>query len=269
MNTFVHNPSPNGMAQEPKTLDKPDGEAAPAPEQSRPREWKSPLDGIEEGMRADQLESLGWLRRYGMGVAERLDRYSRGLLLARDLQEPFHNVDVTLAFSRVARAVRQIIVLEQETAGVREMRVPRAVAQRAPKAEAAPRDAESDAPPSDTSISRPADRDTEREADDLTDPDDIDDYDDYDDYRSGPVEEIAAQVRAELDAMPDAGRVARRLAEAPADMLAPLSSEPEPAQTFQTSRERLPGETAEEWHQRHLAARIRALEAKYGATGPP
>ncbi|HLG86075.1 MAG TPA: hypothetical protein VKZ79_02650, partial [Alphaproteobacteria bacterium] len=113
MNGFAQDTSPDGPAREDRPLDKPAGEAAPA------RERKGPLDGIEEGMRADQLESLGWLRRYGMGIAERLDRYARGLLLSQMLQEPFHDVDVALAFARIAKAVRQIIVLEQETAGIR------------------------------------------------------------------------------------------------------------------------------------------------------
>ena len=206
-------------------------------------------------MRADQLESLGWLRRYGMGVAERLDRYSRGLLLAADLQEPFKDVDVALAFSRVARSVRQIIVLEQETAGVREMRVPRALVERAASEQAAAaREPDNGAP-----VSRSVDRDLDR------DPDDVDDYDDYDDYRSGPVAEIAAEVRAELDAMPGAAHVTRAMAGTAASIAALA---PAPAEICDDRRERLPGETAEEWRQRHLAARIRALDAKYG-TGPP
>src|SRR5579883_447477 len=236
MNPLAQDPSPDGPAREDRPLDKPAGEAAPA------RERKGPLDGIEEGMRADQLESLGWLRRYGMGIAERLDRYARGLLLSQMLQEPFHDVDVALAFSRIAKAVRQIIVLEQETAGIRDMRVPQDVAERtAPRARrAAAQEAAARA------VAAGLEADADREADDLIDRDDLidpDDTRDCDDYRSGP-------------------------AEAPAAMLAPLSPAPEPAPIAETPRERLPGETSEQWRDRLLAARIRALEAKYG-TGPP
>jgi hypothetical protein len=73
MNTVIQNASLNGRVQETEALDKPAGEAAAA---ARP---KSPLDGIEEGLRADRLESLGWLRRYGMGVAEWLAALRRRL----------------------------------------------------------------------------------------------------------------------------------------------------------------------------------------------
>ncbi|HLG88176.1 MAG TPA: hypothetical protein VKZ79_13375, partial [Alphaproteobacteria bacterium] len=233
MNPLVQNPSPDGQVP----LDKPAGEAAPA------RERKGPLDGIEEGMRADQLESLGWLRRYGMGIAERLDRYARGLLLSQMLQEPFHEVDVALAFSRIAKSVRQIIVLEQETAGIRAMRVPHDVAERtAPRARrAAAQEAAARA------VAAGLEADADREADDLIDRDDTRDCDDY---RSGPAEAIMAEVRADLDAMPGAALVARRLAEAPAAMLAPLSPAPEPAPIAETPRERLPGETSEQWRDR-------------------
>ncbi|HLG88761.1 MAG TPA: hypothetical protein VKZ79_16350, partial [Alphaproteobacteria bacterium] len=146
-------------------------------------------------------------------------------------------------------------VLEQETAGIRDMRVPHDVAERtAPRARrAAAQEAAARAVAAGL------------EADDLIDRDDTRDCDDY---RSGPAEAIMAAVRAELDAMPGAALVARRLAEAPAAMLAPLASAPEPAPIAETPRERLPGETSEQWRDRLLAARIRALEAKYG-TGPP
>ena len=237
MNAFASNISPNGPAQALPALDKPAGEAAPAP-----REYKSPLDGIEEGMRADQLESLGWLRRYGMEIAERLDRCSRGLLLFKE-EPAFKDVDVALAFSRVAKAVRQIIVLEQETAGLREMRVPRAVAERAEATE----------PACGAPASRP-ERDLDRE--------ELRDRDDYDDYSTAPAQEIMAAVRAELDSLPGATLAACQMAGLPIPDLEPLIPTP-----FDPG-ERLPDETGEAWRQRLLAARIEALEAKYG-TGPP
>ena len=246
MNAFAPDTSPDGIAQEPPPLDKPAGEAAPAPEESW-REHRSPLDGIEEGMRADQLESLGWLRRYGMEIAERLDRCSRGLLLFKE-EPAFKDVDVALAFSRVAKAVRQIIVVEQETAGLREMRVPRAVAERAAPAE--PQEPEFGAQAS--RIDRDADLDHE----------DLRDRNDIDDYSSAPVQEIMTGVRAELDALPGAQIAACQMAGLPMPDLEPVIPTP-----FDPG-ERLPGETGEAYHQRLLAARIQALEAKYG-TGPP
>jgi len=244
VNAFAPDTSPNGTAQEPPPLDKPAGEAAPPPKESILGERKSPLDGIEDGMRADQLESLGWLRRHGMAIADRLDRYSQGLLLFRE-QEAFKDVDVALAFSRVAKAVRQIIVLEQETAGLREMRVPRALAERAES-----REPEYGAPASRI------DRDDVR--DDLSDRDDIDDYD-----HTSPIEEIIAEVRADLDALPGAALAAQQMSRTAEPELAPDAITP-----FDPG-ERLPDESAEAYHQRLLAARIQALEARYGSTGPP
>jgi len=217
-------------------------------------------------MRADQLETLGWLRRYGMGIAERLDRYARGLLLSEMLQEPFEDVDVTLAFSRIAKSIRQIIVLEQETAGIREMRVPQDVAQRtAARAERAAAE-ERAAREIAAQVARELASNEDNEADD---PVDRDDTQDYDDYRAGPAEEIIAEVRATLDAMPDAGLVAQRLNAAPDAMLEPLTAKPaapaEPAAPAdQPSPEAAPSDAADDPVQRIIAA----MMARRG-TGPP
>lgn len=208
-NRATTHPTANGHAGEQSAPGEPEGGATPGAKQG-PAELGAPklgpLEGIEEGMRADQLESLGQLRHFGVAIAERLDRHARGLLLFKE-EPAFRDCDVALAFSRVARAVRQIVVLEQETAGVREMRVPRPLTERDAQAESV--QAEAVAPAADMPApSERLDREEPDDADDLRDPDDTDDYDDDDDYRSGPVGEVIAQVRADLAAAPGASLTA-------------------------------------------------------------
>jgi hypothetical protein len=134
--------------------------------------------------------------------------------------------------------------------------VPRDVAERAAEREAArPK-------PDYSAIIASLERDEASEPDDRRDRDDTQDYDDY---RSGPVDAIIADLRAELDAMPGAAHVACAMAATSASIEAIA---PEPAETREDANGRLPGETGEQWRQRLIAERVRALEAKYG-TGPP
>jgi len=164
----------------------------------------SPLAGIEEGTRADEdridafasvdLECLAELRGIGMAIAEGLGRYVAGTLLPSE-EKVFKGCDVALAFSRVARAVRQIIVLEQEVMGLREKHWLKEKPRRTELAE-----------PLHESVER-ADR-PERER--------FRDYDDYDDYLKGTPEEIIAQVRAELMSLPGAALVMAGRASEPA-----------------------------------------------------
>ena len=192
----------------------------------------SPLAGIEEGMRADELESLGFLRRCGCNIAEKLDRHASGLLLFRE-QPAFEGVDVALAFSRVAKAVRQIVVLEQETAGVRPMPVRREAAEVAASAEASDLDALKAGEADATRPERSEPRELPDE-DDLRDPDDTDDYDDYAELRSGTLEQAIARIAADLGALPGAALVKMEMAAelAKADMpeaTPPAAETPEPS----------------------------------------
>ena len=97
MDTFVQNTSPDGTAQEPEDLDKPAGEAAPA------------------NRLALQLDRLGRLADIAMEMAEGLARKAAGI--EKEGSDGYEAV--CLAFTRVARAVRQINFQEQEILGLR------------------------------------------------------------------------------------------------------------------------------------------------------
>ena len=186
-------------------------------------------------MRADQLESLGFLRRCGCHIAGRLDRYAAGLdrpaagsLLFRD-ESPFAGVDVALGFSRVAKAVRQIVVLEQETAGVRPIAVKReAAAVPAPAAVASDRDALKAGEADATRPQRLVHEDAHDlpDAEDLHDRDDIDDYDDYAELRSGTLQDAIARISRDLNALPGAALVKQQMEERLAKVDLPEPAQP-------------------------------------------
>ena len=101
MNAFAQETSPNGPAQEPQALDKPAGEAAP--------------EGRQERL-ARQLDRLGRLADMAMELAEGLTRRAAEI----EVQGGDGYEAACLAFTRVARAVRQINFQEQEILGLRE-----------------------------------------------------------------------------------------------------------------------------------------------------
>ena len=150
------------------------------------------MDGTDDmdALSDSDLECLGALRAVGMAIAEGVGRYVKGELSPEETQA-FKGCDAALAFSRVARAVRQIIVLEQEVMGLREKHWLKD--KPAAKEEAAER-----AEPVHERVER-LDRPERRER--------FDDYNDYDDYFKGTPAEIIAQVRAELMALPSAALV--------------------------------------------------------------
>jgi hypothetical protein len=116
-----------------------------------------------------QLEALRIARDATVNIIDKIDRASAGLLEAREDHPMSGTVDLCLAFDRAARTLRQIIVLEQEVAGLREPQrrySPAAPADGAAPKTAAPNDSEDR-----------AERDADYERDDLRDRDDIDDYD--------------------------------------------------------------------------------------------
>ena len=67
---------------------------------------------------ARHLATLDRLEAVGMSLVDRIERVSSGTASEAEAAL-FAEQDVVLAFTRVARAVRQIIVLSQETIGLR------------------------------------------------------------------------------------------------------------------------------------------------------
>jgi hypothetical protein len=169
------------------------------------RDWSEKLKEVE-AIRAREmpvretaaaLGDLQHLRSYAMGFAERLDRQARGLLTVAE-QENAERGDLSLKFVRTARSVRQIVVLEQETMGLRPIPEARAAARPSPSH----REAVGPSPGSSPgqALSRDAEErhDNERrEPSDLKDRErsDLDDLYDYDD---GPLEQVLAGVRKAL-----------------------------------------------------------------------
>jgi hypothetical protein len=149
-----------------------------------------PPPGGFRAMRDRQMAELARMRAAGMATIERIGRWSDGLLSAAEVKELAGRRGIVNEYVRVARGVRQIIVLEQETMGWR----------------AAPlRDV--DAP--DEELDGGEDGALE-EADDLEALER--DYgatrerfgsdDDLDDYDTGPLDQVIARVRKDLNIEP-------------------------------------------------------------------
>jgi hypothetical protein len=156
---------------------------------------------------AASLDDMHRLRALGMEGAERNERQARGLLTMAE-QDAAVRCDTGLRFVKIARAVRQIIVLEQETMGTRPMPPGRA-AHEVPAAASRPRTEEkpaasasqaSDASPQaaagEDAAGEPQRNDT-RERSDLRDRADLRDReeDDLYDYDDGPMEQVLAGLR--------------------------------------------------------------------------
>ena len=137
-----------------------------------------PLHVVERETEA-QLQDLNRMRAVGMGFIDRLDRRAQGLLRFDEEKAFESSGDIFLGFARVSRAVRQIIVLEQEIFGLPQPPGLRAVNTNAPRA-TKPASAERD---------REDERDSERS-----------DLNDLDDYDNGPTGEVMARIRKTLDA---------------------------------------------------------------------
>jgi hypothetical protein len=71
------------------------------------------------------LDDLALMRRAGVNIVRRIDRRSLGEMSPAEEKGMERVGDDCAAFERVARAVRQIIALEHETAGIRPMPQPR------------------------------------------------------------------------------------------------------------------------------------------------
>jgi hypothetical protein len=213
------------------TADEPFAKLDAAPDQTIPAQPEPPretLDGIDAEIAAwtkrletiavlkekarpiEQtglaLDDLHRLRALGMEAAERNERQAKGVLTMRERDEAVPG-DCGLRFTRIARAVRQIIVLEQETMGLRPIR-PSPGAARHPLPQAGEGKAggeetgEGQAGEEKAGGGDEAGEEKERERDDLRDRDDTHDYDDYDDcddYDHGPIEQVLEAVRNVLN----------------------------------------------------------------------
>jgi hypothetical protein len=149
----------------------------------------------------DAVDDLARLRAIGMNHAERTDREASGILTCAEQEAVGRGTDPAIKFVRVARAVRQIVVLQQEVLGLRPVAGVRVVAEKA--ADAIPSPAPSPSEPGGLSPTLPrgageglSDRTendlADRERSDLSERDDLYDYDD----RAFP--EVVAGVRRTL-----------------------------------------------------------------------
>jgi hypothetical protein len=132
-----------------------------------------------------QLQDLNRMRAAGMMFIDRMERRANGLLRYDEEKIFERGVDIFTGFARVSRAVRQIIVLEQEIFGLR--------------------------PPSGTRAAAngnaPATRDPYRTLSERsfsecdTDRSDLNDLNDYD---NGPIDVVVARIAKTLGVEPKA-----------------------------------------------------------------
>ena len=217
------------------------------------REWAAKAEEVEAARRKtlalretnDAIEDLRRLRQIGMEHAERTGREGRGLLTYDEREGLSRATDPGLKFNRIARAVRQIVVLQQELLGNRPVAGVRAVADIQPMAadsSVQPREhAEPDAERSDLPDRERPDRD------------DLNDLYDYDDRAYG---EVVADVRRVLNFSPADGP------DFPADVKAHASSV-SPSLRAPAGTQRKPN------HRTRLTASASAVGANARERGPP
>jgi hypothetical protein len=133
----------------------------------------------------DAVDDLRRLREILMEHVERTDRQARGLLRLDEYENCDKTIDPGMKCLRLAKAVRQTVVLQQELLGLRAAPGARALAGRetrvsAPEAEAAPEEA--------PEVHKREDH-RDRDRDDLRDRDDTYDYDDR------PYDQVIAAIR--------------------------------------------------------------------------
>ena len=143
-----------------------------------------------------QLDRLERMASFGMGLAEEIARraalpHGQGQVSADEL------CGLSLAYTRVSRAVRQIIALEQEVMGLRAMRDRSAPVNMPRKAQEDDRALLTDDEDDGDLVENIDDlRDTMSDLEDLLDRYDLDDYDDLDD---GSAEELTERIQAALE----------------------------------------------------------------------
>ena len=139
-----------------------------------------------------ELADLCRLRAIGMEIAEQVGRRAAGELSGHQEKALGRTADATLSFARIARAIRQIVVLEQEIMGLRAPASAKGRNVDPSYDQRRLRDFRTWVPEAD-SESDPYDL-----SDLYDDSDDYDRYDDDDDYLKGSFEQIVARVRSAL-----------------------------------------------------------------------
>jgi hypothetical protein len=133
----------------------------------------------------DAVDDLRRLREILMEHVERSDRQAKGLLRLDEYENCDKTLDPGLKCIRLARAVRQTVVLQQELLGLRAAPGARALAGR--ESEVAAPDAE--VTTRETPEVREREDFRERDRNDTRDPDDTYDYDDR------PYDQVIASIR--------------------------------------------------------------------------
>jgi len=183
--------------------------AAPAiPDPSTP-EANDAEDAVDL-QAARQLAALEELREIGMDLARALGRQVTRPA-SEDEARALAGIDVGLAYARIARAVRQIIAMEQEIVGLREARARRIVEDRAARAQAlidAAAAREEQAAAAIQRSVRHAVRNSIRAENPELERYEIDAlltdlFNDYDDYDRGAPAEIVTRICADLGIEPD------------------------------------------------------------------
>ena len=133
----------------------------------------------------DAVEDLRRLREVLMGHVERTDRQARSMLRLDEYEACNKSADPAIQCVRLARAVRQTIVLQQELLGLR-------LAPGMRHAAAKEGVAEKTATPEREDVDAPDLNDEAHEREELHDRDDTDDYD------GRPYHEVVDSIRAEF-----------------------------------------------------------------------
>jgi len=154
----------------------------------QPKLKRSPDAPIVES----ELADLCRLRAIGMEIAEQVGRRAAGELSGHQEKALGRTADATLSFARIARAVRQIVVLEQEIMGLRAPASAKGRNVDPSYDQRRLRDFRTWVPEADS------ESDPYAPSDLYDDSDDYDRYDDDDDYLKGSFEQIVARVRSAL-----------------------------------------------------------------------
>ena len=157
-----------------------------------------PPPGGFRAMRDRQMAELARMRAAGMATIERIGRWSDGLLSPAEVKELAGRRGIVNEYVRVARGVRQIIVLEQETMGwraapLRDVDAPDDIED---GAEDGAEDGDDDGALEEADDLEALERDYGATRERFGSDDDLDDYD------TGPLDQVIARVREDLNIEP-------------------------------------------------------------------